>query len=215
MGELVADVGAAIEDYDDNYNMFTECKELREGLGGNADRLAPMIFRVVCDVVANDRFVSMREASYLSAMSRRLEVPLEKAKSIFKEVMAQRRGRLEAAASQIDETLNAKLKEFLDFSGAEDMVGELDADSLGEMINAAAEGQSVSQDDLTRSLAILGLKGNAKLGDAEAVWRETIENLNLPKLVDQGATFVSAAIKRIGEVNEAYKTILDFHKSQS
>lgn len=216
VGELVADVGAAIEEDDGNFNMFEECKQLIVSLGADAKELAPLVFRVVADVVASDRFVSSREAIYLSALAKRLELTTAMAQTILKQVMAERRGRLEVAASGINEVINPQLKELLSFSGAEKMVGELDHDSIEELMNSATdalnEGQTISRDDLARALTILGLHGNAKLGDAQEVWRETIDNLNLPKMAGLGETFVSAAINRISRINEAYKTVLQFHQ---
>lgn len=219
-GELIADVGAAIETDDSHFNMHKECRELVESLGGEVEvaELAPIIFRVITDVVASDRFVSSREALYLSALARRLNIHSPTAQSIFKQVMAERRGRLEIAASSVDEVINPHLKELLSFAGSEKLVGELDPDSIEEMMNEATdamhEGETISQDDIARAMTILGLHGNSKLADVEEVWKETIDNLNLPKMAGLGETFVSAAINRITRVNEAYKTVLHFHRQQ-
>ena len=215
MGELIADVGAAIDDYDDSFNMYEECKKLVETLGTEAKQLAPVIFRMVVDVVASDRFVSANEATYLSAMARRLGLTAETAQQIFKEVMTERRGRLEIAASSVDEILNPHLKQLLSFKGAEDLVGQAGENSIHEMMHKASEGEEgikISVEDLERALTVLGLKSNATLENAEEVWRETIENLDLPKMLDSGETFVSAAIARIGKINDAYRTILQFHQ---
>lgn len=217
MGELVADVGAVIEEGEhDQSNLYSECKELRDSLGSNADELAPVIFRIIADVVASDRFVSQREATYLSAMARRLEIPTKTAQSIFRQVMALRRGRLEVAGRQVDGTLNPYLKDLLSFSGSDELVGETDPAALSEMIynanQALSEGERLSHDDFERAMAVLGLDSRSKLADAETVWKETISNLNLPKMADLGETFVSAAIARITRVNDAYKTVLHFCK---
>jgi hypothetical protein len=81
------------------------------------------------------------------------------------------------------------------------------------MINQAKdEGEPISVDDVTRALTVLGLPSTANLDAATEVWKETIENLNLPKMANLGETFVSAAINRITRVNEAYKTVLRFHE---
>lgn len=214
MGELIADVGAAIEDDDGTFNMFTECKDLHASLGGDAAEVTPLIFRVVCDVIASDRFVSAQEASYLSAMAKRLTLSDETATNIFKQVLAARKSRLEVAASGVDESIHPHLKKLLSFPGAEDLVGRSTEGSIDEMINRAYQsGAEVSVDDLARALTVLGLPETAKLNDATEVWKETIENLNLPKMANLGETFVSAAINRITRVNEAYKTILQFHES--
>ncbi len=215
MGELVADFGAAIEDDGGDFNMFKESKELIESLGSSAESTAPLIFRVIVEVVASDRFVSANEAGYLSAMAKRFGLSTQVAQNILKEVMVQVRGRLEVAGKDVCDHINSDLKNLLSFEGSEDLVGELDDDALEEMVNnarAMEDGANISLDEVERALAMLGLSSNAKLSDAEMVWRETIENLNLPKMADLGETFVSAAIHRISVINEAYKTILNFHK---
>ena len=210
-GELIADVGAAIDEEDGSFNMFDECKAVMESLGSEAAEVAPLIYRVVCDVIAHDRFVSVREASYIAGMGKRLGLTPEMAQGIFKQVMAERRGRLEVAGKDIDEAINANLKNLLSFQGADDLVGEVEADALEELMHSMEEGANVSRDEFSRAMAMLGLKSNAKVEDAEAVWKETIDNLNLPKMADLGETFVTAAIGRISKINEAYKTILHFH----
>ena len=216
MEELVADVGIAIEEDSGDFNMFQDCKSLVESLGSDAPEIVPIIFRVITDVIASDRFVSSQEASYLSAMARKLGVEPERAKQIFKQVMAARRGRLEIAGDAVDEEIHPHLKELLSFQGAEDLVGEFDEESIEELMHSAqdamAEGAKVSQDDVARAMTILGLDGRAKMEDVEEVWRETIDKLNLPKMADLGETFVSAAINRITRINEAYKVILNFHQ---
>lgn len=215
MGELVADVGAAIEEDDGNFNMFQECTKLLESLGSDAPSVAPLIFRVVADVVANDRYVSMREAGYLSGLAKRLGLPIEQAQTTFRQVLADRNSRLELSGQQIDETIHPHLKELLSFQGADKLVGELQHNSLEALMNqsesAGAEKPPISREELTRALTVLGLGGNATLDDAENVWRETIDNLNLPKMAGLGETFVSAAISRITRINEAYKIVLHFH----
>ena len=214
MGELAADVGAAIEDDDGTFNMFQECKELVASLGADAHEVTPLIFRVVCDVIASDRFVSAQEASYLSAMAKRLELGEEAATSIFKQVLASRKSRLEVAASGVDESIHPHLKKLLSFPGAEDLVGRSTEGSIDEMIyQAQSKGSEISVDDVARALTVLGLPDTAKIEHATEVWKETIDNLNLPKMANLGETFVSAAINRITRVNEAYKTIVHFHES--
>lgn len=214
MGELIGDVGIAIEDDDGAFNMFQECKDLQASLGNEAQEVTPLIFRVVCDVIASDRFVSAQEASYLSAMAKRLELTEQTATTIFKQVLASRKSRLEVAASGVDESIHPHLKKLLSFPGAEDLVGRSTEGSIDEMIHHAQErGAAISVDDVARALTVLGLPETAKLNDATEVWKETIDNLNLPKMANLGETFVSAAINRITRVNEAYKTILHFHDS--
>ena len=216
MSELIADFGAAVDDLDDAPNMYQEAKEFVGLLGAHAAQITPMVFRLVVEVIASDRFVSLNEAGYLSGLAKRFNIPMKDAQRIIKEVMAQVRGRLEVAASSVDSYINGHLKELLSFDGAEDLVGEVERDSLSEMIHSAheamSEGESVSLDDVERAFAILGLSPNAKLADAEHVWHDTIDNLNLPKLASLGETFVTAAINQITTINNAYKTILQFHE---
>lgn len=216
MGELIADFGSALDDADGTPNMFQEAKEFVQQLGSHAEQITPMVYRVIAEVIASDRFVSMNEAAYLSALAKRFGMSMRDAQQILKEVMAQVRGRLEVAASSVDSYINSNLKELLSFEGAEELVGQVDKDSLSEMINSAheglSEGESVSLDEVERAFTILGLSTNAKLADAERVWKQTIDNLNLPKLAGLGETFVSAAINQITTINNAYKTILHFHE---
>ncbi|MCB0323764.1 MAG: hypothetical protein KDD69_09335 [Bdellovibrionales bacterium] len=216
MAELIADVGIAIDEDDGSFNMFEECKELLDSLGADAEEMAPVLFRIICDVVAADRFVSMQEASYLSAMARRLKLNAEQSKNIFRSVMADRRGRLEVAASGVDELLHPSLKQLLSFEGAEELVGELSQDSLEEMLHQAKEaleeGSDISGDDVRKALAALGLDRTATLDDAKDVWLTTINELNLPKMARLGETFVTAGINRITRINDAYKSVLHFHE---
>ena len=196
-------------------DMYEECRELMESCGAEAPSLTPLIFRVITDVVASDRFVSAAEANYLSSMSKKLELSIESARSIFKQAMADRRGRLEVSPSSIDEMLHPHLKELLSFDGAESLVGPVEHDSVEEKAIKAMESgkEDISLDDVERAMTVLGLSTNATLGDAEKVWMDTIDTLNLPKMANLGETFVSAAISRISRINEAYKTILHFHES--
>ena len=66
---------------------------------------------------------------------------------------------------------------------------------------------------MTRALTVLGLKHTAGLDSATEVWKETIDNLNLPKMANLGETFVSAALNRIIRINEAYKVVLRFYEN--
>lgn len=216
MEQLIANVGAAVEEDDGSFNMFQECKDLVSSLGGHAPEVAPLVFRLICDVIASDRFVSAQEATYLSAMAKRMGLSDQDASSIFKQVLAERRSRLEVAASGVDERIHPHLKKLLSFEGAENLVGQSTDGSIDAMVIAAEENpelaKGVSVDELTQALAVLGLQGNAKLEHAEEVWRETIDNLNLPKMANLGETFVTAAINRISRVNDAYRSVLNFHE---
>jgi len=215
MEELIADIASAIEDYDSGFNMFEECKGLMQCLGSDSKDLNSLVFTIVADVIASDRFVSAQEAAYLSALGKRLKLSSAEAKSILKSVMAEKRGRLEIGARDVNEMLNPQLKELLSFEGSDRLVGEVSEDSLQELIHNAQEGmmegEKVSLDNMERALAILGLASNASLQDAEDVWKETIANLNLPKMADLGETFVTAALQRVTRINDAYKTVLNFY----
>lgn len=219
MEQLLSDVGNAIEDDDGTFNLFNECKELLNSLGADAPEVTPLVFRIVCEVVAYDRFVSGQEAAYLSALGKRLELSPAMAKSILKQVIAERGSRLEVSGNQIDPSLHPGLKELLSFSGSDQLVGKLSEDSIETLISDAKsafdEVNNLSVDDLSRALAILGLKTNAKFQDATEVWQEALENINLGKLSKMGETFVSAALQRIIQLNEAYKVISTFNKKKS
>ena len=215
LDELIADVGAVLEEDQSAFNMFEETRELIVSLGSDAEELAPVIFRLITDVVASDRFVSSQEASYLSALSRRLKLTSEQSKKIFKAVMAERRGRLEISGSDVDENIHPHLKELLSFTGSDKIVGEIGPDSLQDMLAQAqaelAEGCEFTIADVEHSLATLGLGPNAGLDEAKEIWRETIDQSNLPKMADLGETFVTAAISRISRINDAYRTVQLFH----
>lgn len=216
LGELIADIGSVIDDYgSEDINVFQVCKDLQASLGGDAHVLAPLLFRAVVEVVSFDRFVSLNEATYLAAVARRLGIELQQAQGILRQVLSQKRGRIETSGTNIDATISPQLKQFLSFPGADQIAGEVAPDSLAEMVHSAhqlaAEEERIPHDLFERSMVILGLEGNAKISDAEAVWKETIRNLDLPKMAALGETFVSAAIQRITRVNEAYKTVLHYH----
>ena len=216
MGELIADVGVAIEEDDGNFNMFDECETLVSSLGEAANEVTPLIFRIIADVLAHDRFVSQREATYLSSVAKRLNIADDQAQSIFRQVMNDRRGRLEVSGKSIDEILNPQLKSILSFEGADGLVGKLDDQSMEELMaeatSALSAGAAISPEDVGRALAVLGLPSTATVDQAEEVWLETIRALDLPKMSGLGETFVSAAITRISRINEAYKTVLKFHE---
>jgi hypothetical protein len=216
MPELIADVGAALEEDSGDFNMFQECKDLMSSLGDESEAAAPMLFRLIVEVIASDRFVSAQEASYLSAMAKRFKLSTEVSKEIFRSVMAECRGRLELSAKDVDEFIHPHLKELLSFEGAEDIVGELEEDSLEEMLHAAqeamGEGSDYSRDEVDRALTVLGLSTTASLEEAETVWRDTIDGVDLKAMADLGETFVTAALNRITEINDAYKKVLHVHE---
>lgn len=206
MAELIADVGAAIEEDPGDFNMFAECDELLASLGSIADDVAPLIFRIVADVVASDRFVSAQEATYLGALAKKLRLSSDSAQAIFKQVMADRHGRLEISGKSVNENFNPYLKDLLSFAGADFLVGRHYEDIEEHPPEAPLE--ELSQEEIDRAYAVLGLADTAGMREAEKVWRETIDHLDLPKMAELGETFVSAAINRITRINEAYKIVL-------
>ena len=210
MGQLVAYLGSVLQEDESQYNMFQECKDLVTSLGSESKEVSPLVFRIVVDVVAADRFVSLREASYLAAMAKRLDMSMDDAKSIFKTEMARQRSRLEVSGSEIDEALNKNLKDLLSFKGADDIVGELDENALEEMLHQADEGSQVCKDEVSRAMTILGLQSNSTIKDADKVCMQTIHKPNVPQMAELGETFVSAAIDRITAINNAYKTVLAY-----
>jgi len=211
MGELIADVGIALDEDEGDFNLFSECDELLASLGSIAPEVSPLIFRNVADVVACDRFVSAQEATYLSALARRLGLQAQIARAIFKQVLADRNARIEISGKQIDEQINPYMKELLSFSGADFLVGKDYSSPPSSQLTPDApqsEEEVISPEDLSRAFAVLGLESDASMSEAEAVWRQTIQHLDLPKMAELGETFVSAAINRITRINEAYKIVL-------
>jgi len=216
MPELIADFGEALEEDSGDFNMFKECKLLVTSLGSQADKAAPLIFRLILEVIASDRFVSAQEASYLSAMAKRFGLPVETTREIFKQVMAERRSRLEISAKDVDEFIHPHLKEILSFDGADELVGAADEETLEDMLeNAKAvitENCEYSKDDVERGLAVLGLPASASLEEAEEVWKNAINNVDLKAMADLGETFVTAALNRLAEINDAYKAVFHLHR---
>ena len=66
--------------------------------------------------------------------------------------------------------------------------------------------------EVDRALAVLGLSTTASLEEAQAVWNETIDGVDLKAMANLGETFVTAALNRITEINDAYKTVLHVHE---
>lgn len=216
MDALIPEVGLAIEEADGSYNLFEECGVLEENLGHDAKDLVPRVFRIVADVLATDRFVSEQEATYLSAMARKLDLPAEEARRILTEVIHSRRSHIEVAGSSIEESLHPHLKELLSFEGAEEIVGRIEPGSIEALLddNRGKNLSPASANDLHAALGTLGLTDNATLEDATLAWREVLERTNLSKLADAGDSFVASAIDRAGKVNAAYQTVKRFFQSR-
>lgn len=217
---LIPSVAFVLAEDDAQFNMFACCNELQKSLAQakNKVQLAEIVFRVISDVVASDHFVSSREAAYLSAIAKRLEIPIENAQRILKEVMAARSGRLEIAGGDVDALLHPHMKELLSFPGAEQLVGEFGEAAFSTYAKntclALAEGISVSKDDLGRAYAMLGVPLHSALSKIESTWRNSISEINVAQMADLGETFVSAAINRLKEINDAYKILLQHHSKK-
>lgn len=219
LSELVAYVGAAMEEDQGDFNLYTECDELLACMNNEAGEVMPLVFRLVCDVIAADRFVSERETLYISAMAKRLGLSVLSAQKIFQGVLASHRSRIEISGSKVNEILHPQLKELLSFEGADELV--CDAETAQMMAEAdqlkkdsVDSYAGVSGEELQRAFAVLGLTRMATMEACEEVWRETIKELDLPKLARMGETFVSAAIARITRINEAYKTVVRFDETR-
>ena len=216
LDSLIADVGIALEDVDSNFNLFEECRILRETLGAEAPTLTPILFRIICDAIATDRFVSEQEATYLSALAKKLELPTDKARKILTEVLYSRKSRIEAAGSSIDEVIHPHLKSLMTFEGAEDLVGPIDPNSIEALIEeqqASGKTEQATITELHAALGTLGLTDRATLEDAKTAWREILETTNLSKLSDAGDAFVSAAIDRLSKMHAAFVVIRRFHET--
>ncbi len=211
MPDLIADVGAAIESTSGQFDLYKECRLVKELIKDELKETAPLIFRTVSDVLAVDRFLSTEEALYLSSMARQLGISSKVSKQILKEVMTNRRARLQKSAKDIDADFNPQLRELLSFEGADDLVGEVSEDELGELFHNTKDDVDITREEMQEALIILGLKPNSTIDDAKKVWLDTINTLDLPKMSTLGETFVTAAINRITKVNSAYRTILNFY----
>jgi hypothetical protein len=211
--ELVAYVGTALDDDAGDLDLFRECRELLELLGNKAPSQAPEIFRLVASVVASDRFVSSEEAQYLSALARRLKLSTERSKSILKEIIEEKRGRLEISGEQVDALIHPHLKELLSFCGADEKVGELAENAIEEQLHHAEfdDTVNISPEDVEKALVTLGLSTTGgTLEEAEEVWKEKMESVKLGQLAYQGPAFVESALAQAQKVHTAYRTLLDF-----
>ncbi len=211
--ELVAYVGTALDEDLGDLDLFKECRDLLEHLGGKAQSAAPEIFKLVSSVVASDRYVSAQEAQYLSALARRLKISTEKSKSILKEIIEEKRGRLEISGGQVDALIHPHLKELLSFCGADEKVGALAENAIEEQLHHAEFDGSIhiTPEDVEKALVVLGLSTTGgTLEEAEEVWKEKMEGVKLGQLAHQGASYVGAALEQALKVHSAYKTLLDF-----
>jgi hypothetical protein len=211
--ELVAYVGTALDEDLGDMDLFKECRELLELLGSKAHSAAPDIFKLVTSVVASDRYVSSQEAQYLSALARRLKISTEKSRAILKEVIEEKRGRLEISGEQVDSLIHPHLKELLSFCGADEKVGALAENAIEEQLHHAEFDNSVhiTPEDVEKALVALGLStSGGSLEEAEEVWKEKMESVKLGQLAYQGPSYVGAALEQAQKIHQAYQVLLDF-----
>jgi tellurite resistance protein len=216
--ELVADVGAALENDFGDLDLFKECRELLEHLGNKASTATPDIFKLVASVVASDRYVSAQEAQYLSALARRLKLSTQQSQTILKGIIEEKRSRLEISGDQVDALIHPHLKELLSFCGADEKVGELSENAIEEhLYEADFSGQDkITVEDVEKALTILGLSSSGgSLEEAEEVWKEIMEGIKLGQLAYQGAPFVGAALDRAQKIHGAYQTLLTFEEMRN
>ncbi|HMO17911.1 MAG TPA: hypothetical protein PKA63_06065 [Oligoflexia bacterium] len=215
--DLVSSVGIALDEDLGDFDLFKECRDLLTILGPEAKNKVPDIFNLVARVVASDRFVSAEEASFLSALSRRLKLSTEKSKSILKKIIEEKRGRLEISGEQVDAMIHPHLKELLSFCGADEVVGEIAENSIAEQIYLHEEefNENLTLSDVENALKVLGLSRGGSLDEAEEIWKEKLEATNLGKLAYQGEAFVTSALENIQRIHNAYKTLINFEKMRS
>ena len=217
MNDLVADFGEALEtDYGD-FDLYQESKELLAVLGDHTESSTPIIFRLICNVVVSDRFVSVQEASYLSALGKRFKLTIEASREIFKSVMVQNRARLEVAPKNIDAMLHPHLKELLSFEGADQIVGPHSEDSLEEMLESARENVEnkieYTTEDVHQALTSLGVSHTASLEEAKEAWLNGLKNTDLMAMARFGESFVGASLIRLSEMTKAYQILVQVRES--
>ena len=217
LNTLVADVGYALDNDFGDFDIFQDSKNLLDKLGSRAVEISPKIFKLVSACVSGDRFISAQEASFLSALSRRLKISTPIAGKILKELIESKRGKIEVGGEQIDALIHPHLKELLSFSGSNELVGEIKEDSLEERIFQASQELSeikkYSHEEIQNSLSALGLNSTSSIEDAKEIWQKSLASINLLKLSEQGETFVTAALNQAKIINDAYTLLVSVEKS--
>jgi len=214
---LVAEVGIALDDDFSDFDIFQESRNLLEKLGSKSIELNPKIFTIIASSISGDRFISEQEASFLSALSRRLKLSTIQAGKIIKEILEKKKGKLEISGDQVDALIHPHLKELLSFVGSADLVGTINSDSLEERIYQAKkeleDNSNFSKEEIDKALITLGLNSSSTIDDAKEIWQETLTSINLGKLIHQGVLFVSSAIEKARVINEAYELLVKVDKS--
>ena len=209
MHELVSDLGLAIENDDGDFDLFRESRELINALGKDSSARLADIFKVICKVLSSDRFLSVQEATYLSALTKRFKLELPVAQNILKEVLVLKRGRIEVSAEQIE--MHQGLKELLSFEGSEEIVGAVCEDSIEEQLLSAKETANASLDysieDVHSALNKLALPKTASLDEAKQEWMSVVDNTDLKAMAKLGESFVLASAIKVKEATEAYHFI--------
>lgn len=205
---VVAEVGAALDEDFGDFDIFRDSKKLLDALGSKAPTATPKIFKIIATSITGDRFVSEQEASFLSALSRRLKISTNVAGKILKEILEANKGKLEISGEQVDALIHPHLKELLSFIGSDELVGEIKEDSLDERLFQARKDldkhQIVSKEEIDKALITLGLNPSSSIDDAKDAWENSLSSINFSKLIFQGINFVSAALTQAKTINDAY-----------
>ncbi len=203
---LLSDIGIALEEDDGDLDLFQEGKIITEN--NLAASEIESIFSLICNIISSDRFISFNEANFLSALSKRLRLPIKNAKEILQKALSTRNGRLEISGKQIDPILHPHLKDLLSFEGAENIIGEVPKDSLEELLQTTKS--NYSEEDVKQALIKLGLTSYARPEEAYEALKDLISSTNLSKLAEQGIEYVDAGVKKISEATTAVKIINSF-----
>jgi len=209
---VVAEVGAALDDDFGDFDIFKDSRKLLEALGSKASAATPKIFKIIVTTIAGDRFISEQEASFLSALSRRLKLSTHVAGKILKEILDKNKGKLEISGEQVDALIHPHLKELLSFTGSDELVGEIKEDSLEERLFQArkdlANHEIASKEDIDKALITLGLNPSSSIDDAKEAWENSLSAINFSKLIYQGINFVSSALEQAKTINNAYAVLV-------
>ncbi len=209
MHELVADLGQAIENDCGDFDLYKESRELVEVLGKDSTSKLASIYKVICKVLSSDRFLSVQEATYLSALRKRFKLEVPEAQNILKEVLGAKRGRIEISAEQIE--MHQGLKELLSFDGAEEIVGAHCENSIEEQLLSAKDTYNTTLDysieDVHSALNKLALPKTASLDEAKQEWMKVVDNTDLKAMAKLGESFVLASASKVKEATEAYQFV--------
>lgn len=217
--DLLAEVGFALEHDSGDFDIFEDTKKLIETLGDRSRQLSPLIFEIMAQCISGDRYISTQEATFLSTIARRLKLSTSVAGSILKKVLESKKSKLEISGQQIDALVHPHLKELLSFCGSEELVGEINADSIEERLYQAqkelGEVKEYKHEDIQKALITLGLNGSSSIDDAKDAWMSCLAKIKPAQLTNQGPTFVAAAINKAKAINDAYLLISEVDKSMS